>query len=92
MRLKKNDKISTFETMEIKVQIPFQQLMVLVKSLPPSQKAKLKKELDEDTVKPQADDFINFLLNGPVYSQADIAIVEDNRKSIATWRNKTVAN
>lgn len=74
--------------MEIKVQIPFQQLLALVKSLTPSQKAKLKKELDEDSVKPQQD-FINYLLNGPVYSREDIAIVEENRKSIAAWRTNS---
>ncbi|SDC09491.1 hypothetical protein [Niabella drilacis] len=75
--------------MEIKVQIPFQQLLTLVKSLTPSQKAKLKKELDDEAVKPQQDSFIDFLLNGPVYSREDINIIEENRKSIAAWRTKS---
>lgn len=75
--------------MEMKVQVPFQQLLTLVKKLTPTQKAKLRQELNDD--KPgieQKDDFLNFLINGPVYSKNDIAIIEENRKSIAAWRTK----
>ncbi len=77
--------------MEIKVQIPFQQLLTIVKTLTPAQKARLRKELDEEkpVSKPEEDDFINLLLNGPVYSDKDIAIIEENRKSIAAWRTKS---
>jgi hypothetical protein len=77
--------------MEIKVQIPFQQLLTIVETLTPAQKASLRKALDEEkpAAKPEEDDFINFLLNGPVYSDKDIAIIEDNRKSIAAWRTKS---
>lgn len=76
--------------MEIKVQVPFQQLLTIVKTLTPAQKAQLRKELDEEkpVSNPQEDDFINFLLNGPVYSDQDIAIIGENRKSIAAWRTK----
>lgn len=77
-----------FETMEIKVKMPFQQLVELVKSLSPIQKAKLKKELDGSERNSQQDQFIDFLLSGPVYSEKDIAIIEENRKSISTWRSK----
>jgi hypothetical protein len=77
--------------MEIKVQVPFQQLLTIVKTLTPAQKARLRQELDEE--KPASDlkedGFINFLLNGPVYSDQDIAIIEENRKSIAAWRTKS---
>lgn len=77
--------------MEIKVQVPFQQLLAIVKTLTPAQKATLRKELDEEkpVSKPEEDDFINFLLNGPVYSDQDIAIMEENRKSMAAWRTKS---
>jgi hypothetical protein len=77
--------------MEIKVQIPFQQLLTIVETLTPAQKARLRKALDEEkpAAEPKEDDFINFLLNGPVYSDKDIAIIEDNRKSIAAWRTKS---
>jgi hypothetical protein len=76
--------------MEMKVQIPFQQLLTIVKTLTPSQKAKLRAELNEEKVeKEQQDDFIEYLLKGPVYNDKDIQIIEENRKSIATWRTKS---
>lgn len=75
--------------MEIKVQVPFQQLLKLVKSLSPSQKARLRKELSEENPSMKVKDgFIQDLLNGPVLSEEDIARIEDNRKSIAAWRTK----
>ncbi len=76
--------------MELKVQVPFQDLLTAVKSLSPAQKEKLKKQLDDSTAKVagKGDDFIDFLLKGPVYSEQDIAIVAENRKSIAAWRTK----
>jgi hypothetical protein len=75
--------------MEMKVQVPFQQLLTLVKSLTPGQKARLRQELAEEkpTIKDK-DAFIEYLLNGPVYSDAEIHGIEENRKSIAAWRTK----
>ncbi len=76
--------------MEIKVQVPFQQLLTAVKSLTPIQKAKLRQELAEE--KPAESDkaaFIEMLLNGPVYTEAQIQVIEENKKSIAKWRTKS---
>ncbi len=76
--------------MEIKLDIPFQQLLTVVKRLTPSQKAKLRQELtEEEPAKEDKSDFIEMLLNGPVYSEKDIQTIEDNRKSIAKWRIKS---
>lgn len=76
--------------MEMKLQIPFQQILALVKSLTPAQKAKLRQELaDEKPSKTDKDEFIEYLLNGPVYSEKEIQVIEDNRKSIATWRTES---
>lgn len=74
----------------MKVQVPFQQLLELVKTLTPTQKARLRKELEGESSKENQmkDDFIDFLMNGPVYSEKDIAIIEENRKSIAEWRTE----
>ncbi len=70
--------------MEMKLQVPFQQLLELVKSLTPAQKAKLRQELTEDKPsKTDKDKFIEYLLNGPVYSEKEIQTIEENRKSIA---------
>ncbi len=75
--------------MELKIELPFQQLLTLVKTLTPSQKARLKKELEEKSMnKGQDDHFIDLLLNGPVYNEKEIEVIEKNRKSIATWRTK----
>ena len=76
--------------MEMKIQVPFQQLLTLVKSLTPGQKAKLRQELaeKEPPIKDK-DDFIEYLLNGPVYSDKEIHVIEETRKSIAAWRTKS---
>lgn len=76
--------------MEMKIQMPFQQLLTIVKTLTPAQKAKLRAELnEEENYTKQSDDFIEYLLSGPVYNDKDIQIIEANRKSIATWRTKS---
>ena len=73
--------------MEMIVQVPFQQLLTLIKNLTPSEKETIRKELsDNDLQQKKNDDFIEFLLNGPVYSDEEIAVIEENRKSIAAWR------
>ena len=67
------DKTSYFRNMETKSDIPFQQLLAVVKALTPSQKAKLKQELsEEDSAKEDKSAFIEMLLKGPVYSEKDI--------------------
>lgn len=75
--------------MELKVHIPFQQLLALVRKLSPAQKATLRRELAEDkaTASSKAD-FIELLLKGPVYSEKDIQQIESNRASIAAWRDE----
>jgi hypothetical protein len=85
------DKIAKFDRMEITVQLPFQQLLTIVKTLTPAQKAQLRKELEEEkpAATPEEDNFIQFLLNGPVYSDEDLSIIEENRKSITAWRTNS---
>jgi len=76
--------------MEMKLQVPFQQLISIVKMLTPTQKARLQKELEADEPAQKSnDDFIDFLLKGPVYSEKEMAVVEENRKSMAAWRTKS---
>jgi hypothetical protein len=72
--------------MEMKVQIPFQQLLTAVKTLSGPQKARLQRELSEEEPKQDKTAFIEMLLNGPVFTEKDIDIIEENRKSIAAWR------
>ena len=75
--------------MEMKVQVQFQQLLTIVKTLTPSQKAKLRAELNEKKIESkQQDNFIDYLLKGPVYNEKDLQTIEENRKSISLWRTK----
>lgn len=77
--------------MEIKVQMPFRKLLDIVRSLTSSQKARLRQELDkENPGEKNQDEFIEYLLNGPVYTNKEIEVIEENRKSISAWR--TTAN
>ena len=74
--------------MKIKVQVPFQQLLTIVRMFTPSQKARLRAELNEEKVDTkQQDDFIEYLLKGPVYNDKDLQIIEENRKNITAWRS-----
>ena len=76
--------------MELKVQVPFEQLLTVVKTLTSAEKARLRQELDEKrTEQKDKDAFIELLLNGPVYTEEEIKVIEDNRKSIAKWRTKS---
>lgn len=75
--------------MEMKVQVQFQQLLTIVKTLTPSQKAKLRAELNEKQIESKhQDNFIDYLLKGPVYNERDLQTIEENRKSISLWRAK----
>jgi hypothetical protein len=76
--------------MEMKVEVPFEQLLTLVKTLAQTQKIRLRKELNEDKpTEKRKDEFIEFLLNATFYKEKDITIIEDNRKIIAAWRTKS---
>jgi len=73
----------------MEVQIPFEQILTAIKTLTPTQKAKLKQELNEEkSVSKDKTAFIEMLLNGPVYTEEQIQTIEENRKSIAKWRTK----
>ncbi len=74
----------------MKIQVPFQQLLAPVKSLTHAQKVRLRQELaEEKPAQKDKDEFIEYLLNGPVYSDKEIQVIEENRKSIAAWRTKS---
>ena len=75
--------------MEIKVQIPSEELVAIIKQLSPVEKDKLKKELieqHEPIVKKSK--LTELLLNGPVFSDDQIKSIEDTRKSINQWRTR----
>lgn len=72
------------------MQVPFEQILTIVKTLTPTEKALLREELDErGNEQKDKDDFIKLLLNGPVYTEGEIKVIKDNRKSIDKWRTKS---
>lgn len=76
--------------MEVKVHIPFQELVTIVRQLSPSQKARLQKELAKDS-KPASEKsrLTQLLLTGPVFTNEQIQAIEETRKSINEWRTKS---
>lgn len=75
--------------MAVKAEIPFQQILTVVKTLTPAQKKRLRKELAVKDEKPKkSSSFTELLLKGPVFSKKQIETMEENRKSIAAWRTK----
>jgi hypothetical protein len=74
--------------MEIKVQIPFDELVSIVKQLSPTLKAKLQKELSQETPSIEKSRLTDLLLNGPVFTDEQIKTIEETHKSISKWRTK----
>ncbi|MES2456795.1 MAG: hypothetical protein V4594_14680 [Bacteroidota bacterium] len=75
--------------MELKIDIGFDQLLYAVKQLPASQRAILKKELNQKTeVKDRHSEFRALLLNGPVFNEDQIELIAEARKSINKWRDE----
>lgn len=69
--------------MEIKVHIPFEELVAIVKQLSPTQKASLQKELSHEP-RPETKRYrlTELLLNGPVFTEEQLKTIEETRKSI----------
>lgn len=77
--------------MEVKVQIPFNELVDIVKQLSPTQKIKLQKELaQKEEPSKKRSRLTKLLLNGPVFTQEQINTIEQTRKSINQWRRKSL--
>ncbi len=75
--------------MALKAQIPFKQILTVVKTLTPAQKERLREELEEKAKSPKKpSSFTELLLKGPVFTKKQIKTIEENRKSIAAWRTK----
>lgn len=75
--------------MQVQVDIAFDQLIKVIKTLPVGQlrqlKAEIEKEVEND--KPKVD-LAALLLNGPVATKKQLEVIENNRKAINQWRTK----
>jgi predicted transcriptional regulator len=74
--------------MEIKINIPFSQLIELVRKLNPKQKELLRKELkSESSISDQnTKELLTIIADGPVYKDAELEKIRENRQSISEWR------
>lgn len=72
--------------MELKMEIGLDQLIQAIKQLPAKQLIKLKAEINRATpAKTEKEDFKNFLLQAPVFTEDQVLLIEEARKSINTW-------
>jgi hypothetical protein len=72
--------------MQVQVDIGFDQLVKIVKTLPASQWKKLKAEIEKETA--PTNNLESILLNGPVATKKQLKTIADNRKAINKWRTK----
>lgn len=75
--------------MQLQVDIEFDQLVKIVKTLPAGKLRQLKAEIENQVKKVKAKvDLRTLLLNGPVATKKQLETIENNRKSINQWRTK----
>jgi hypothetical protein len=75
--------------MQVQVEIEFDQLVKIVKTLPSDKLRQLKAEIDKKATNGRAKaDLKSLLLNGPVATKKQLAAIENNRQAINQWRTK----
>ena len=78
--------------MQLTVDIPYEQLIDIIRNLPANQLEKLKSDL-ENTVAINGNvnektDFQKFILKGPVMTEVQYSAFKENRKAFNQWRSK----
>jgi hypothetical protein len=72
--------------MELKMEIDLDQLIQAIKQLPAKQFSRLKIEINNTSPeKTGREDFKKFLLQAPIFTEDDITLMEEARKSISKW-------
>jgi hypothetical protein len=75
--------------MQVQVDIDFDQLVRIVKTLPSRKLMQLNAEIDKKSKEKNPNkDLANLLLNGPVATKKQLSAIEQNRKAINQWRTK----
>jgi hypothetical protein len=74
--------------MQVQVDIPFDQLLKIVKTLPSEQLTQLKAVIEKKVESAKSIDLETLLLNGPVATKKQLEIIKNNRKAINQWRIK----
>lgn len=79
----------TFDPMQVQIDIGFDQLVQIIKTLPVRQLNKLKVEIEQNTKITDANAGLEvLLLNGPVATQKQLDTIDANREAINQWRTK----
>ena len=69
--------------MQLQVDIEFDQLVKIVKTLPAGKLRQLKAAIEAELKKVESKvDLLTLLLNGPVATKKQVKLIEDNRKAI----------
>jgi hypothetical protein len=75
--------------MELTVDLNIDQLIQVIKKLPPHQKSRIKAELNDIEIEKkqiEKSEFQKFLLKGPVMSDLQYSQFKENRKQMNQWR------
>ena len=74
--------------MQVQIDIGFDQLLKIVKTLSMVELRQLKAEIENESGKLEPkSDLEKLLLNGPTATKEQLEVIENSRKSINQWRN-----
>ncbi len=74
--------------MQVQVDIGFDQLLKIVKTLPSGQLKQLKAEIEKETTINKSVDLETLLLSGPTATVKQLDTIAKNRKAVNQWRTK----
>lgn len=75
--------------MQVQIDIPFEQLLKIVKTLPSGKLRQLKAAIEKESHPAQPSQKLRKILtDGPIASKKDLEQIEKNRKAINQWRTK----
>ena len=74
--------------MQVQVDIEFERLLEIVKTLPSGQLKQLKAELEKEVKNSKSIDLETLLLSGPTATKKQLKTIANNRKAINQWRTK----
>lgn len=74
--------------MQVQIDIQFEQLLKVVKTLPSGQLRQLKAEIEKKVKNGKLVDLETLLLNGPTATKKQLEAISKNRKAINQWRTK----
>lgn len=72
--------------MQVQLDIEFDQLLKMVKTLPSGQLKQLKAEIEKEAKVDESVDLETLLLNGPTATKKQLEVIDKNRKAINQWR------